>query len=290
MDKTYSIDSDNIITACYRELKDESSFKASDHALVFVARGWMHVAIDGNPVATVGEDECVFIRRDHRLSLIKYPSAETGFHMSIVLFFPRKFLFDYFRSLKPGEVPSNVRRSPESILKISRTAALSSLFESFRPYWLSGVRPDHEWLMMKVTEGLRIVLSADPNTSASLFDFTARWRRDILEFMEQNFMYDLTMEEFALYTGRSLATFKRDFSKISDMTPQRWLTARRLKAAHQRLLCSTDPVNVIMADVGFRNFSHFSKIYRERYGCSPRATRISTAPTISKQSTEIQQI
>ncbi len=31
-------------------------------------------------------------------------------------------------------------------------------------------------------------------------------------------MYDLSMEEIAGYTGRSLATFKRDFAKISPLT------------------------------------------------------------------------
>lgn len=29
------------------------------------------------------------------------------------------------------------------------------------------------------------------------------------------------MEEIASYTGRSLATFKRDFAKVSDLTPQK---------------------------------------------------------------------
>jgi molybdopterin-biosynthesis enzyme MoeA-like protein len=35
-------------------------------------------------------------------------------------------------------------------------------------------------------------------------------------------MDDLTMEQIAAYAGRSLATFKRDFAKISTLNPQKW--------------------------------------------------------------------
>ena len=45
-------------------------------------------------------------------------------------------------------------------------------------------------------------------------------------------MYEFTMEELAHYTGRSLATFKRDFKKISDLTPEKWLIRKRLEAAY----------------------------------------------------------
>ncbi len=56
---------------------------------------------------------------------------------------------------------------------------------------------------------------------------------DILDFMEENYTSDLSIEEIAHYTGRSLATFKRDFKKISDLTPEKWLIARRLEKAYE---------------------------------------------------------
>ena len=37
-------------------------------------------------------------------------------------------------------------------------------------------------------------------------------------------------------TGRSLATFKRDFAKVSDLTPQKWIIRRRLEAAHELIV------------------------------------------------------
>ena len=46
---------------------------------------------------------------------------------------------------------------------------------------------------------------------------------DIVNFMERNYMNYLSMDEMAYYTGRSFATFKRDFKKINQLTPQRWM-------------------------------------------------------------------
>ena len=89
------------------------------------------------------------------------------------------------------------------------------------PYFNSGIRPTDELLELKMTEGLYVLLNTDKNLYASLFDFADPWKIDIMDFMEQNYMNDLTLAEMANYTGRSLATFKRDFNKVSDLSPQK---------------------------------------------------------------------
>lgn len=55
-------------------------------------------------------------------------------------------------------------------------------------------------------------------------------------YMEKNFMFNLSLEKFGYLTGRSVTTFKRDFSKIFDLTPQRWLTKKRLELAHYQFV------------------------------------------------------
>lgn len=82
-------------------------------------------------------------------------------------------------------------------------------------------------------------------------------------------MNDLSLKEIANYTGRSLATFKRDFKKISDLTPQKWIIRRRLEAARALVRSGKRKVTEICFDVGFKNLSHFSKAYKEMYGSSP---------------------
>lgn len=104
-----------------------------------------------------------------------------------------------------------------------------------------------------------------------MFDFSKPWKMDILDFMEENYTSDLSIEEIAHYTGRSLATFKRDFKKISDLTPEKWLIGRRLEKAYELIKGGRKKVVDVYAEVGFRNPSHFSTAFKKRFGIAPAA-------------------
>lgn len=273
MDREILLHGEKVMSTRYCLSDDVGSYNADDHSLIFVAAGHLEIEEPGQSPSIVREGECVFVRKDMRLRLRRYVGEEKGFHLSISLHFPRRFLFDFYRGLKPSQLPEEVQRSERSQLKIAGTVAVDSLFESFRPYYYAGEDPDEMWLASRLGEGLRIVLGADANTYASLFNFASRWRRDLLEFMEENYMYDLTLSEFAQYSGRSLATFKRDFSSVSDLTPQQWLIARRLRSARKMIIETDEPIRTILNEVGFKNFSHFSKLYHKRYGQTPTADR-----------------
>ncbi|MEO1652296.1 MAG: AraC family transcriptional regulator, partial [Bacteroidota bacterium] len=56
-------------------------------------------------------------------------------------------------------------------------------------------------------------------------------RKDLKAFMENNFDKALTVEDYASLTGRSLSTFRRDFKRYYQQTPQQWLKNKRLEKA-----------------------------------------------------------
>lgn len=95
---------------------------------------------------------------------------------------------------------------------------------------------------------------------------------DLQDYMEKNFRRDYTMPQFARATGRSLSTFKRDFKRFSDLSPERWLTNRRLLAAYD-LLRRDRRVSDVCFDVGFKNVSHFSAIFKKKFGKTPGQVR-----------------
>ena len=108
-------------------------------------------------------------------------------------------------------------------------------------------------------EGVYVLLHTDSSLYATLFDFVEPWKIDILDYLNENYMFDLSLSEIASYTGRSLATFKRDFAKVSDLTPQKWIIRRRLAAAHDLIQGGNHRITDVCYEVGFKNLAHFSR-------------------------------
>jgi len=212
--------------------------------------------------------ECAFIRRDHRTTIYKNPS-ETDQYKGISLVFKRNLLRDFYNKLDKNEIPKNVVVPDQSVFRIEPRPDITSLFQSLTPYFDSDVHPSEEIVQLKLQEGIYSLLHTSKIFYPILFDFTEPWKIDILEFMNENYMFELTMEEIAAYTGRSLATFKRDFAKISDLTPQKWLIHKRLQVAYNKLKDEGKKVSDVYVEVGFKNLSHFYSAYKKQFGYSP---------------------
>jgi AraC-like DNA-binding protein len=140
------------------------------------------------------------------------------------------------------------------------------------PYFNSPVAPAPEIIKLKLTEGAYVLLNTDKNFYSALFDFSEPWKIDIFTYLNENYMYDLSMEEIASFTGRSLASFKRDFKKISNLPPQKWLIEKRLNVAFDKIRNEHRKASDVCFEVGFKTLTHFSKAFKKQFGYPP--TRI----------------
>ena len=192
-------------------------------------------------------------------------------YCGIFLMFTRSFLREMYVRLGINRLPQKNRapKLDKGVIKLPATVELASLFASMTPYFNPSVKPKDNFMELKLQEGLMALLAIDERFMPTMFDFNQPWKIDILEFMEDNFMCDLSMEEIAHYTGRSLATFKRDFKKISHLTPEKWLIKRRLAKAYEMMKTGNRKVVEVYAEVGFRNPSHFSTAFKKEFGVAP---------------------
>ena len=239
-----------------------------DHTLIYLYSG--ELAIRERDTETIIQaGECVFLRRDNRVSMVKQPGGDEYFS-GIFMLFSRNFLREFFNKMAPKTIPSDSDRFVSSIVKLPGTPDITSLFQSMTPYFDSAIRPSDDLMRLKQQEGVYSLLNINPKFYPTLFDFTEPWKIDILEFMGNNYMYDLSMEEIASFTGRSLATFKRDFKKISDLTPQKWIIQKRLEVAYDMIREEGMRPSDVYLKVGFKNLSHFSTAFKRQFGHSPR--------------------
>lgn len=268
MEKLDVLNCSNIFIASYFTDDRGCAHCNREHTLIYINSGELEIT-DGHRKTILHPGDCAFLRRDNRMWLQKRVRDGKPYH-SIVMKFSREYLKEFFQTLNRRKIPKDAKREKASLVKFpSNRLDVRSLFESLLPYFEAGISPDDDVLKLKMSEGMLAILKTDENLYASLFDFADPWKIDIVDFMEKNYMNDLSMNELAYYTGRSLATFKRDFKKVSEITPQKWLIRRRLEAARELICKGGRKISDICFDVGFKNLSHFSKLYKEMYGMAP---------------------
>lgn len=243
------------------------SHMAKEHYLVYIYSGELLVE-EGDTKTTVHRGECVFIRRDNRVTLTKQPKDDEQYK-GIFMCFKRNFLCELYQKIEKDEIPLDACKEGPSVIKLKKSLNIESLFSSMTPYFNTSFQPSEELMHLKLQEGVFSLLSIDKCFYAMLFDFTEPWKIDILEFLNENYMYDLSIEKIAHFTGRSLSTFKRDFKKISLLSPQRWLMEKRLKVAYDKIKNEKKRVSDVYLEVGFKNFSHFSSAFKKQFGYSP---------------------
>lgn len=241
--------------------------KAMNHVLMYVYSGEF-VIEEGKKETVVKKGESVFIRRDNRIVMTKQPKGEEQFK-GIFMIFKRQFLRDLFSRVDKKNMPETRVKKIPSITRLDQNPNIDSLFQSMLPYFDTTITPPEELMQLKLQEGVYSLLHIDKTFYQCLFDFTEPWKIDIMEFMEQNYMNELSMEEIAAFTGRSLSSFKRDFKKISNISPQRWIIERRLRAAYDLIKYEGGRVKDVYMEVGFKNQSHFSSAFKKQYGFSP---------------------
>lgn len=257
----------DIIFSCFQPEESLSEHCLPHHALIYVYSGELRVTDHGRELI-VNAGEYVFLKRDNRLKIHKH-TLETKPYKAISIRFDRKFLRDYFRELKrKSPLPENVGRFREAAIKLEGSPYVESLFASLFPFTDRGIIPSDDFVSMKMNEAIGCVLQEDPRYYPTLFDFNKPWKIDLMEFMEANYLQDMSMADYALYTGRSLASFKRDFAEISPLPPQKWLIERRLKKAHE-LIEEGKSVTEAYIETGFKNRSHFSTAFKNRFGYPP---------------------
>ena len=160
---------------------------------------------------------------------------------------------------------------PPNVL-IPSNEFLQGYFQSIVPYARnSGANMTDEMGILKVKEGVKLLLLALPALRDFLFDFTEPHKIDLERFMLSNFHFNVPVEKFAQLTGRSLAAFKRDFLKTFGAPPRHWLQDKRLSEAKHLIETKHQKPSVIYLDLGFESLSHFSHSFKKKFGMSPTA-------------------
>src|SRR5215217_3276665 len=226
------------------------------HILVWLISGETKI-IQADATCTFYAGDIFLIPRNQLTTVINCPRDGKA-HMAVAMHLKKDRLKDFYT-----RHAAIVRALPlQKVYRFSKHVLLESCLASLIPYFgLSGDLPLNI-ADIKIEEAISILRSIDKSVDGLLANFEDPGKIDLTEFMERHYMFNMTMDRFSYLTGRSLATFRRDFKKIFNTTPQKWLTEKRLELAYYQLRENQrKPIDVYI-EAGFENLSHFSYAFK----------------------------
>lgn len=260
----------SVVESCTHTVNNKGAMYLEEHMLLFVKQG-VNILKDGKTEFVVRKNEMVFLKK---ATLVEYHKTgdtdQDNLYISLMFFLKDEFLQDFIKmaNIKSVHTEERVR-----ILVKPVNERLLRFFESIEPYFNEPENIDAGLIKIKMLELLYDLAGTDKNLFQQLLQMKQPVRTEIPEIMEKNYTSPVSLTELAYLSGRSLASFKRDFHAIYNMAPSQWIRNKRLDKAKEVLENTSMAVSDICYTLGFENPAHFSRIFKEHFGYPPSNLR-----------------
>jgi AraC-like DNA-binding protein len=262
---THLIDNQpRILQSCYVNVSRSGEHFVPNHTLSYVVNGRNDIYLNSK-THSFGEGEFRFTAKNQLAKFTKYPSPTAAFK-SISVVIDQHTL----RSISEEyNLHQHKAYTGETLLSLKPVPMLQNFIASLSPYMNGTSELNTMITQLKVKEAAMILLETNPNLHDLLFDFDPPGKIDLKAYMLQHYKFNVGLDRFAYLTGRSLATFKRDFQQTFQTSPNKWLQDQRLKEAHFLLKEQGRKVSDVYLDAGFKDLSHFSFAFKKAFGTTP---------------------
>ncbi|MFT3823053.1 MAG: AraC family transcriptional regulator [Chitinophagaceae bacterium] len=252
----------SVLHACYYTANKSAENFVVDHVLMYIVSGTITFKTAAREY-TFKEGDAVFLKGKQLAKAIKNPGA-SGEFKSTSIFFDQALLQEFSRT---HNIQADATTQQEPIIQLSNNPLYAAYATSLIPYVQTST--SDALTKLKAEEGILLLLSIDKKVKDTLFDFTTPGKIDLESYMNSNFTFHADLKQFAYLTGRSLATFKRDFEKIYHTSPNKWLQQKRLEEARYLIKEKGRRVSDVYLEVGFEDLSHFSFAFKKTFGVAP---------------------
>lgn len=161
------------------------------------------------------------------------------------------------------------RASDFTGIQLSTTDYLDGYFNSMLSFFRGINRPPDPIMVLKLKELLINLMNSSTELASYFGELNETDRPSIRQIMEQNYCFNLRLEDYAELSHRSLSAFKREFKQLYDESPGRWVIRRRIEHASKLIANTNQSITQIAFEAGFEDLSHFSRAFKSHVGVSP---------------------
>ncbi len=237
--------------------------------IVYVTEG-KKIWHTGHGSFELSQGSCVFVRKG---AFILEQFFDIGFCV-VMFFIPDDFLCETLKTKAKPIHKSGKKYAP--IILLESTETLAAFFLSMSSFFGDTRQPDDSLLQLKFRE-LILTIADNPRNEALLGYFCSLLNEpqsvSIKRIMEDNYCFNLKLEQYAELCNRSLSAFKRDFRRLYKVSPGKWLMERRLCHSKHLLMNAGKTVAEASFESGFENMSHFSRAFRNYFGYPPSSVK-----------------
>ena len=127
---------------------------------------------------------------------------------------------------------------------------------------------------IKITELVYLIISqADSCLKSKVLANVDSASDNFEQTIYSHIFCDVSIEELASKCNRSLTSFKKEFKRHFVMPPHRWFIKQRLMQSRLLLISTSKSISEIGNECTFPNTSHFIKLFKKEYGCTPAIYR-----------------
>jgi len=264
MNKEEFHDSQAITYACYSDKTLYHQQFIEEHTLTYQISGETHIEVPYRTIV-LKAGQVLLSKRNQLIKAFQYPKDGQDYQaISIHLHQQRleKYAVDYQFDCKS-------HHSTHPHIQVEASKLIATCFKALLPcpadFYGSGSVEEEN----KIYEILGLLLENNLGYENLLFDFSEPTKIDLKEFMLKHYLFNVPIKNFAKLTGRSLASFKRDFQKIFKTSPRKWLKDKRLDEAYYLMDRRNKKPSEIYLEVGFENLSHFYSSFKAKFGITP---------------------
>jgi AraC-like DNA-binding protein len=205
---------------------------------------------------------------------------------AIFVFIPDDFIRDFLKANVSLLNTSQKELSrQDAVLQVEPDELLNSYLISIQSYLSLSEKPSKQLLKLKFEELLISLFSSDKHRDLTdyFISLCQNQQYHMSRVMEENFAYNLKIENYARLCHMSLSAFKNSFVQFFGTTPGVWLKDRRLDLACHRVLTSNTTISQISFECGFEDTSHFIRVFRQKYEVTPLQYRQKHSKMISNR-------